>query len=123
MLLEDAPGSNAPVRVKEPHFKVFPDYRDASYARRYELLLTKLVRSRLYDAACFLMSPRAGGLNGEYREPNPELGFRTFVASLLGRAMAVAQMQPPGPAEPPKVEAGPTTDPPNGTMESGGGAL
>jgi hypothetical protein len=40
MLLEDAPGSTSPVRVKEPHFKVFPEFRDASYAERYGLLLT-----------------------------------------------------------------------------------
>src|SRR5205814_6010305 len=56
MLLEDAPAANSPVRVKEPHFKVFPEFREASYAERYDLLLTKLVRARLYDAACFLMS-------------------------------------------------------------------
>lgn len=107
MLLEDAPGSNSPVRVKEPHFKVFPEFRDASYAARYELLLTKLVRSRLYDAACFLMSSRAGGMTGEYREPNAELNFRIFVTSLLGRAIAVAKMQSPIPSEPPTFESGP----------------
>src|SRR5438105_7365571 len=50
MLLEDAPGANRPVKVKEPHFKVFPEFRDASYAQRYNQLITKLVRSRLYDA-------------------------------------------------------------------------
>ena len=110
MLLEDAPGSNSPVRVKEPHFQVFPEFRDASYALRYELLLTKLVRSRLYDAACFLMSSRANGMAGEYREPSIELSFRTFVTSLLGRVFAVAQMQQPGLAEPPKIEAGPATE-------------
>ncbi len=107
MLLEDAPGSTRPVRPKEPHFKTFPEFRDASYAKRYELLLTKLVRSRLYDAACFLMSSRDGGLAGEFREPSVELSFRTFVTSLLGRAIAVARMQPPGPSEPPRIEAGP----------------
>jgi hypothetical protein len=107
MLLEDAPGSNSPVRVKEPHFKVFPEFRDASYAKRYELLLTKLVRSRLYDAGCFLLSSREGGLRGEYQEPNPELSFHNFVASLMGRAIAVARTQPQGPPAPPKVEASP----------------
>lgn len=110
MLLEDAPGSNSPVRVKEPHFKVFPEFRDASYAKRYELLLTKLVRSRLYDAACFLMSSREAGLAGEYREPNAELSFRTFATSLLARAIAVAKMQPPGPSALPKIETGPAND-------------
>lgn len=116
MLLEDAPGSNSPVRVKEPHFKVFEEFRNASYARRYELLLTKLVRSRLYDAACLLLSPRDGGATGGYREPNSELNFRTFITSLLGRTMAVATMQPPGPAEPPKVEA---AEPPGPATETG----
>ena len=38
MLLEEAPGSLAPVRAREPHFKVFPEFREASYAQRYEIL-------------------------------------------------------------------------------------
>jgi hypothetical protein len=71
MLLEEAPGSLAPVRAREPHFKVFPEFREASYAKRYEILLTKLVRERLYDAACFLMSNAKGGPKGLYREPAP----------------------------------------------------
>jgi hypothetical protein len=105
MMLEDAPGSTSSVRVKEPHFKVFQEFQNASYAKRYELLLTKLVRSRLYDACCFLMSSRTNGIKGEYREPNEELSFRNFVISLLGRAMAVAATQQPGPTEPPRVES------------------
>ena len=118
MLLEDAPGSTRPVRVKQPHFAVFPEFRDASYAARYELLLTKLVRSRLYDAACFLMSSRSAGLTGAYREPSAELSFQTFVTSLLGRAIAVARMQSPGPEEPPRVEVGRPTEPRNGDAGS-----
>lgn len=110
MLVEDSPKSQSPVKVKEPHFKVFPEFVGASYAKRYELLLTKLIRSRLYDAACFLMSSRTGGPNGEYREPSAELCFRTFVTSLLGRAIAVAQMQPPGPKVSPTIEAGPIVE-------------
>lgn len=108
--MEDAPGSNQSVRVKEPHFKVFQEFRNASYAQRYELLLTKLVRSRLYDAGCFLMSSREEGLEGIYHEPNNELSFHTFVTSLLGRAIAVATMQPSEPFEPPKIEIGSETD-------------
>jgi hypothetical protein len=56
MLLEEAPQSVRPVKAQEPHFKVFPEFKNASYARRYEILLTKLVRERLYDspAFCFL---------------------------------------------------------------------
>src|SRR5207245_1068725 len=64
MMLQDAPAANLPVRVKEPHFKVFPEFKNASYAERYNQLLTTLVRGRLYDAGCFLMSSREDGLKG-----------------------------------------------------------
>lgn len=91
MLIEEAPGSLSPVRAREPHFKVFPEFRDASYAKRYEILLTKLVRERMYDAACLLMSNGADGLKGIYREPAAELNFQNFIASLMAKAIAVAK--------------------------------
>ena len=91
MLLEEAPGSTHPVANREPHFEVFPEFKDASYARRYEILLTKLVRERLYDAACFLLSDAANGPRGNYREPAAELCFENFATSLLGHVMAVAK--------------------------------
>jgi hypothetical protein len=91
MLLEEAPESVRPVRAREPHFKVFPEFKDASYAKRYEVLLTKLVRERLYDASCFLMSSAAEGRKGLYREPSAELGFRSFVESLIAKAIATAR--------------------------------
>jgi hypothetical protein len=91
MLLEETQTSTRPVRAREPHFKVFPEFQHASYATRYELLLTKLVRERLYDAACFLMSPASAAVDGEYHEPAPELSFKNFISSLLGKAMAAAQ--------------------------------
>src|SRR5579859_3508920 len=93
MLLEEVPRSVAPVRAREPHFTVFPEVKDASYAKRYEILLTKLVRERLYDAACFLMSGPAQGPKGAYREPAPELSFENFIASLVAKVIAVAKTQ------------------------------
>jgi hypothetical protein len=93
MLLEEAPASVSPVQARQPHFKVFPEFKDASYAKRYEILLTKLVRERLYDAACFLMPNAKDGARGIYREPAPELGFQNFVASLMAKAIAVAKSQ------------------------------
>jgi len=90
MLLEEAAGSTGPVRNREPHFKVFPEFKDSSYAKRYQVLLTKLVRERLYDAACFLMSDGERGRKGHYREPDPELNFQKFAASLVGRAVALS---------------------------------
>jgi hypothetical protein len=95
MLLEDAPGSMQPVKAREPHFKVFPEFRDASYGKRYEILLTKLVRERLYDSACFLLSNAKSGLKGDYREPAPELTFEKFMASLLAHATAIGKTRRP----------------------------
>lgn len=91
MLLEEAPESTRPVRAQEPHFKVFPEFREASYAKRYEILLTKLVRERLYDSACFLLSDRKNGQRGKYIEPALELNFEKFMTSLLARAVSIAK--------------------------------
>jgi hypothetical protein len=104
MLLEDAPGSTRPVRNAEPHFKVFPEFKNASYETRYSVLLTKLVRERLYNAGCFLMSTKEGGLEGKYQEPNPELSFQNFITSLLAHAMAAALMDPSDKGSAPRIE-------------------
>jgi len=93
MLLEEAPGSTSPVAGSQPHFQVFPEFRGATYAKRYEILLTKLMRERLYDAACFLMTTKTDGLRGEYKEPNAELSFANFIQALLAKAMAIAAMK------------------------------
>lgn len=94
MLLEEEPKSTRPVKVIEPHFKVFKEFEGASYANRYEILLTKLVREELYDAACLVLSPSAGGIEGECRQPNPELNLRNFAASLIARASAMTRLHP-----------------------------
>ncbi len=91
MLLEEVPRSTSPVAVSEPHFRVFEEFRDVSYSKRYELFCLKLVRERLYDSACFLLSNKADGSKGLFREPVAELSFGNFVASLTGRAMAYSR--------------------------------
>ncbi len=93
MLLEEEPRSISPVGVAEPHFSVREEFRGASYARRYELFCQKLIRERLYDAACFLLSDKISGLKGRFREPSSELSFGNFVASLTGRAIAIAKLR------------------------------
>ena len=83
-LLEDCPDSVRPVSVREPHFKVFDEFRDASYARRYELFCRKLVLERKYNATCLLMSKReSAGHTANYTEPADDLSARQFLESLL----------------------------------------
>ena len=88
MLLEEAPESLRPIGVREPHFQVFEEFRDSSYAKRYEILLTKLLRERLYDGACLLLSSRSEGSQGKFKEPSSELSFQLFAGSLIARAIA-----------------------------------
>jgi hypothetical protein len=87
-MLEDCENSNRPVKVQEPHFKVFPEFINASYAKRYELFCRKLVRERHYMASSFILSARTSGLNGEYNEPAPDLNFEMFVRSMIGQLTA-----------------------------------
>lgn len=90
-ILEDCPASRAPVKVKEPHYKVFEEFKGASYAKRYEIFLTKLIRERLYDGAALLLTTREKGVNGDYTSPTDELGFRQFAAGLSAHAIAYAK--------------------------------
>lgn len=85
MLLEECERSCASVKVVEPHFQVFPEFRVASYRDRYAILVEKLLRERLYDGACLLTSTADSGDKGEFIEPNPELTFAKFIAPLLSR--------------------------------------
>ena len=87
-MLEECETSLRPVRVKEPHFSVFPEFQGASYLRRYELFCRKLVRERHYTAAAFVSSTATDGRRGEYATPasdlSPEHFARALVAHLWG---------------------------------------
>jgi hypothetical protein len=87
-LLDDCPQSRSPVAVKEPHFKVFQDFRNSSYAKRYELFCRRLVLERHYDSAAFLLSGTETGLKGDYAEPAQDLTFERFARSLVGQIAA-----------------------------------
>ncbi len=80
--LEDCPQSQRPVRVDEPHFKVFPEFENASYTRRYELFCRKLMRERHYDGTAFLTSSSQTGLKGIFTEPAEDLDVKRFATSL-----------------------------------------
>jgi hypothetical protein len=92
-LLEDCPASQAPVDVHEPHFDVFPEFRGASYCKRYELLCRKLIRERLYESAAFLTTQRHQADSGTYGEPAADLRFELFARSLVAHASAFASLK------------------------------
>jgi hypothetical protein len=93
-MLEDAEASLRPTRrVELSPYPVDVAFQELSYARRYAEVCRRLVRERLYDAACFFTSNARDGLKGVYGEPDPELGIRNFAVSLAARASAFASLK------------------------------
>lgn len=86
-LLEDTPASTRPVKIARSVFPAEPIFDHTSYAQRYQLFCRRLVRERLYDAACFIMSAADPAL--PIHQPDTELGFEHFLAALTGRAAYV----------------------------------
>jgi len=78
-------------RITLKPYNVDEAFQERSYARRYELVCERLVRDRLYDAACFFTSNADTGKRGKYREPNDELSIKNFAISLHARAAAFAR--------------------------------
>jgi hypothetical protein len=87
-MLEDCPKSQSPVKVSEPHFKVFPEFAGASYCRRYELFCRKLVLERHYTASAFITSKAEQGIRGVFATPAEDLSVERFAKILAGHLSA-----------------------------------
>jgi hypothetical protein len=91
MLVEDAPESRRPLpRVRGRHFKSFPEFDNASYLERYEILCRRLVQEQLYTNASMITTTRVGGTRGEYGDMSEVTSLKRFVASFSGHIAAEA---------------------------------
>ena len=88
MLVEDCEKSCSGVASQEPHFPVFPEFKNASYADRYDLLCQKLVQEGLYTAATTILSPRTAKTTGAYSEMSTLTSLKNFVIPLAGHIAA-----------------------------------
>jgi len=82
-MLEDCQASTRPVRVREPHFHVFPEFKGASYMKRYEIFCRKLVLERHYTASAFITSNRTDGPEGIFSTPSEELSVKNFAQAII----------------------------------------
>lgn len=82
-MLEDCQASTRPVRVREPHFRVFPEFKGASYMKRYEIFCRKLVLERHYTASVFITSDRTDGPEGISTTPSEELSVKNFAQAII----------------------------------------
>jgi len=89
-LLEEAPKSTIPVRLAKSLFPVEPIFENTSYKDRYRILCQRLVRERLYNAACFVTSSRDP--HAQIDQPDPELSYSNFVAAIAGRATYIKSL-------------------------------
>jgi hypothetical protein len=92
ILLEDVKASRTPVKDISPNFPVFPEFKDASYAERYNILCRKLMAEQLYTAATVILSPRSASKSGAYSEMSDMTGLKSFVTTLAGHIAAEAAM-------------------------------
>lgn len=90
MLLEDAPDSRSPVQDYSPHFDLFPEFENASYADRYNILCRKLIQEQLYTAASIILSSRSAARTGKYSELSELTGIKSFVTLLAGHVATEA---------------------------------
>lgn len=85
MLLEDSETSNRPVRCDQPHFKVFPEFEQASYANRYQILCERLVERGLYSAAALELTAQG---SSDHRSLSDATSIRNLFAEFAGRVLA-----------------------------------
>jgi hypothetical protein len=84
-LLEDCDKVHKPVGVVEPHFKVDPVFKGASYARRYELLCRRLVLERHYEGVCLTLATNE--TSTKIVHPSEDLSFKRFAGELEAAAV------------------------------------
>lgn len=87
-VLEDCEKSLSPVRIDSPHFETLPEFRNSSYAKRYEILCRKLVQEQLYDAAALILTSRDAERDGSFRSMGEFTSAKRFVINLAGRVSA-----------------------------------
>lgn len=90
-VLEKSTKSSNVVKITSPHFKAMPEFKDSSYAKRYEILCRKLVQEQLYDAAALVLTSRKSGESGQSESLSELTSSRRFIINLAGRISALAQ--------------------------------
>jgi type II restriction enzyme len=88
--VEDAPESRRPIRVAEPHFPIFPEFRDSSYLERYDQLCRRLVLENLYTETALIASTRNDGPHGAYSDISNATSLKRFAAAFAAHIAAEA---------------------------------
>ncbi len=80
ILVENTKKSTTPVRLKEPHFKVRPEFNNTSYLQRYVLFCQKLMQERHYTSTALICTNK----NMDFASLEDEISIDTFLLSFMG---------------------------------------
>ena len=89
-LLEDHARTRTPVRAREPLYPIMSEFRDSSYAIRYEWLFRKMQRERAYTATAMLLSKRPEDELARFHTPASDLSPLRWLRSLVGHLRSLA---------------------------------
>lgn len=84
MLVERSKKSTSSVRISEPHFKVFSEFKGTSYIDRYRILCKKLMLERHYSNCCLLWSDS----NMSYGNLDEETSIEQFIYAFSGHLIS-----------------------------------
>ncbi|MGB5982784.1 MAG: PaeR7I family type II restriction endonuclease [Nonlabens sp.] len=85
MLVEKSLKSTKPVKVREPHFKVLPEFIGGSYLDRYKILCQKLMLERHYSQCCLMWSNQDLSFGDVADETSIDSFIHSFVGNLIGQ--------------------------------------
>ena len=80
ILVEKTEKSTDKIRLREPHFKVRPEFYDTSYLDRYVLFCKKLMQERHYTSTGLIWTNK----DREFGFPDEEISFNSFLLSFMG---------------------------------------
>lgn len=92
MHVEDTLKSQKPINDRSPHFPVLPEFKGASYLKRYDVLCQKLVKEQLYTTAAVITSTRDAVTNGDFGQMSEMTSLKSFLASFAGHIASVASL-------------------------------
>lgn len=78
-------GSNHEVKVSEPHYKVRPEFRGASYLDRYRILCERLVLERKYSAVALIATAN----KNHYDSLSDRISIESFICSFRGHLLGL----------------------------------
>ena len=80
LLVEKSKKSTTTVRISEPYFKVFEEFRDTNYLERYKLFCQKLMLERHYTQSCLIWTSD----NNKFGDIEENISLTTFLYSFIG---------------------------------------